>query len=100
MCVDRLWFPVHRHIKKKAKPVCTRLSYYSRSINVSAVAPAVHTVLLFNVSKVDVPAGNIPLIGEISDHIQSVSAAPAHFLFPVHHLTAITTKLASTVYHC
>lgn len=64
----------------------THLGDYGGLIDVSAVHPPIHTALLLQVSEADVPAGNVSLSREVSDHIQSVSAASAELLFPTHHL--------------
>lgn len=63
-------------------------------VDVSAVAPAVHAALLLQLCEVDVSAWNESLSRQISDHVQSVSAAAALLLFPIHHLTVTITQNA------
>lgn len=61
-------------------------------VDVFAVAPPVHTALLLQVREVNVSARNESLSREISDHVQSVSAASAQLLFPIHRLTVTVTQ--------
>ena len=63
-------------------------------VDVSAVAPAVHAALLLQLCEVDVCAWNESLSRQICDHVQSVSAAAALLLFPIHHLTVTMTQKA------
>lgn len=63
-------------------------------VDVSAVAPPVHTRLLLQVAEVNVPPGNESPSREVPDHVQPEPAAAAQLLLPVHHLTATGTPTA------
>lgn len=82
---------------------CTHTSIYTHFrdygglVDVSAVAPPIHTALLLQVSEVDIPARNVPQSREIPHDIKPVPAAPAQLLFSIHHLTVTVTHTLFTI---
>lgn len=63
-------------------------------VDVSAVAPTVHTRLLRQVAEVHLHGGSESQSREVPDHVQPEPAAAAQLLLPVHHLTATGTPTA------
>lgn len=64
------------------------LGHYSRLVDVFAVAPPIQTFLLLKFCNVDISARLETLVREIPDHIQTVPAASAQLLVPIHQLSA------------